>query len=216
MLAVAASVRPSSEDRYLLFLCPLSLNRPFFGCCWMPFPSSSLKMTSLRKTLHPLQSAAGDKENLVGPGRMLSIVDRDNLKASLREVNENDKTPDQAKLIKRKKTISKGVQAGKEKTASSSVTAEDLTTESDNVSENYWHSLAEQRRVALEVTLKENEALHKENEELTKKVTLLEEENRVAKELLQESETLVDVLKEMIGGGDDANESSIIDNSYEV
>lgn len=170
-------------------------------------------MTSLRKTLHPLQTAAGDKENLVGPGRMLSIIDRDNLKANLKEVNENEKTPDQAKLIKRKKTISKGSQAGKEKTASSSVTVEDLT--SDNVSENYWQSLAEKRRVALEMTLKENDELHLQNEELKKRVELLEEENRVAKELLQESETLVDVLKEMIHG-DDANESSIIDNSYEV
>lgn len=108
-------------------------------------------------------------------------------------MNENDKTPDQTKLIKRKKTVSKGVQAGKEKAASSSVTAEDLT--SDSASDNYWQSLAEQRRVALEVTLKENEALHHRNEELTKKVKLLEEENKVAKELLQESETLVDVLK---------------------
>lgn len=110
-----------------------------------------------------------------------------------REVNENDKTPDPSKLIKRKKTVSRAVQAGKEKGTSSTVTAEDLTSES--ASENYWQGLAEQRRVALEATLKENEALHQKNEELTKRVALLEEENQVAKELLQESETLVDVLK---------------------
>ncbi|KAK3910437.1 Geminin [Frankliniella fusca] len=169
-------------------------------------------MTSLRKTLHPLQTAAGDKENLVGPGRMLCIVDRDNLKGNLREVNENDKTPDQAKQLKRKKTTSKSVQASKEKSAA--VTAEDLT--SGTTSERYWESLAEQRRIALEATLKENEDLHHKNEELSKRVSVLEEENRIAKEMLRESETLVDVLKEMIGGDDTADESSFIDNSYEA
>ncbi|XP_026282039.1 geminin isoform X1 [Frankliniella occidentalis] len=169
-------------------------------------------MTGPRKTLHTLQTAAGDKENLVGPGRMLCIVDRDNLKGSLREVNENDKAQDQSKQLKRKKTTSRAVQAGKEKSAT--VTADDLTSES--TSERYWESLAEQRRIALEATLKENEELHYKNEELSKKVAILEEENHTAKELLRESETLVDVLKEMIGGDDTADESSLIDNSYEV
>lgn len=166
-------------------------------------------MTSLRKTLHPLQTAAGDKENLVGPGRMLSNID--NLKGNLREVNENDKTPDQSKLIKRKKTTGKAIQAGKEK--SSTVTAEDLT--SDAVSEKYWENLAEQRRIALEATLKDNKELVELNENLHKRVELLEEENAVLKEQLAQSDTLVDTLKEMIYN-DTADESSIIDNSYEV
>ena len=170
-------------------------------------------MTSVRKSLHPLQSAAGDKENLVGPGRMPLTFD--NLKGSLREVNENDKTPDaQSKLIKRKKTTNKGVQAG-HKSSSSSVSVEDLT--SDAVSQNYWEGLAEQRRIALESALKENQELHVLNEGLRKRVTLLEEENRIAKEMLTESETLVDVLKEMLVDADEtADENSLIDNSYEV
>ncbi|KAJ1522312.1 hypothetical protein ONE63_002609 [Megalurothrips usitatus] len=168
-------------------------------------------MTSLRKTLHPLQTAAGDKENLVGPGRMLSNID--NLKGNLREVNENDKTPDQSKLIKRKKTTGKAIQAGKEK--SSTVTAEDLTSGPDAVSEKYWENLAEQRRIALEATLKDNKELVELNENLHKRVELLEEENAVLKEQLAQSDTLVDTLKEMIYN-DTADESSIIDNSYEV
>lgn len=122
----------------------------------------------------------------------------------------------------------------------------------DSVSDSYWQSLAEQRRAALEVTLIENKELHRKNEELSRKVNILEEENRIAKEMLRESETLVDVLKvraqphswgkgslkllfyitvigwvffkwllcfyfqDMIDGDDTANESSIIDNSYEV
>lgn len=65
----------------------------------------------------------------------------------------------------------------------------------DAVSENYWEKLAEQRRLALEATLKENAELHTLNEDLRKRVTLLEEENEIAKEMLRESETLVDVLK---------------------
>lgn len=43
-----------------------------------------------------------------------------------REVNENEKTPDQSKLIKRKKTTSKV--GSKDKSSSATVTAEDLTS----------------------------------------------------------------------------------------
>ena len=69
----------------------------------------------------------------------------------------------------------------------------------------------------MESALKENQELHVLNEGLRKRVTLLEEENRIAKEMLTESETLVDVLKEMLVDADEtADENSLIDNSYEV
>jgi len=59
-------------------------------------------------------------------------------------------------------------------------------------SENYWELLAEQRRVALEETLQENEKLYK-------KIARLEEENKICKEMLKEQESLVDVLKVSLG-----------------
>ena len=55
-------------------------------------------------------------------------------------------------------------------------------------SENYWEVLAERRRIALEDALEDNK-------ELTERVEKLEEENRIYKEMLDESRTLVEVLQ---------------------
>lgn len=40
-------------------------------------------MKVVRKSLHPLQIAAGDKENLVGAGRMLPLANDKDLKAAV-------------------------------------------------------------------------------------------------------------------------------------
>lgn len=45
---------------------------------------SLFQMSRKEFSLHPLQEAAGEKGGLVGPGRMYSSVDRENLKGSLR------------------------------------------------------------------------------------------------------------------------------------
>lgn len=55
-------------------------------------------------------------------------------------------------------------------------------------SENYWEVLAERRRMALEDALEDNK-------ELTERVEKLEEENRIYKEMLEESRSLVEVLQ---------------------
>lgn len=73
------------------------------------------------------------------------------------------------------------------------VTEEDLTTEGEP-SELYWKGLAEQRRIALDISLKENEELHQ-------KVESLEEELSVARQMIDESKNLVEVLTEMIQEG---------------
>lgn len=75
------------------------------------------------------------------------------------------------------------------------VAEEDLTTEGEP-SDHYWKGLAEQRRVALEVSLKENEELHH-------KIDSLEEELNIARQMLDESKNLVEVLTEMIQEGND-------------
>lgn len=55
-------------------------------------------------------------------------------------------------------------------------------------SENYWEVLAERRRIALEDALEDNR-------ELVERVETLEEENRIYKEMLDESRALVEVLQ---------------------
>nr|CAD7264528.1 unnamed protein product [Timema shepardi] len=65
-------------------------------------------------------------------------------------------------------------------------------TEAAGPSEKYWEVLAERRRVALEETLKENQKLHDT-------IALLKEECSEYKQLLKDSEDLVETLKELLG-----------------
>lgn len=77
---------------------------------------------------------------------------------------------------------------------------EDLTTEGEP-SEGYWKTLAEKRRIALELALKENEELHDEKASLT-------EELNISRAMLEESKNLVELLTEIIqekeGGANDS------------
>lgn len=84
------------------------------------------------------------------------------------------------------------------------VTEEDLTTEGEP-SDGYWKVLAERRRIALDVSLKENEELHE-------KVASLEEELGIARAMLDESKNLVEVLTEMIQ--DPVNDSGLPNSVY--
>lgn len=74
------------------------------------------------------------------------------------------------------------------------ITEEDLTTEGEP-SEHYWKTLAERRRLALEETLTENHMLHD-------KVESLEQELNISRQMLDESNALVEVLNEMINAAD--------------
>lgn len=81
------------------------------------------------------------------------------------------------------------------------LTEEDLTTDGEP-SEHYWKGLAEQRRIALEHSLRENEELHN-------KVVNLEEELNIARQMIDESKNLVEVLTEMI---QDNNDSGMVND----
>lgn len=76
------------------------------------------------------------------------------------------------------------------KQALEKITEEDLTTE-DEPSEAYWKALAERRRIALDISLKENEELHE-------RVEQLEEELNVSRQMLDETKNLVEILTEML------------------
>lgn len=86
----------------------------------------------------------------------------------------------------------------------SRIAEHDITTEGEP-SEGYWKVLAEKRRVALDLSLKENEELHD-------KVVSLEEELTIARAMLDESKNLVEVLTEMIQ--DPGNDSGFPNSIY--
>lgn len=89
--------------------------------------------------------------------------------------------------------------------ASQKIIEEDLTTEGEP-SDGYWKTLAEKRRIALDISLKENEELHE-------KVTSLEEELVLSREMLEESKNLVELLTEIIQERDvGANDSGLPNN----
>ncbi|XP_058445152.1 geminin-like isoform X2 [Malaya genurostris] len=74
------------------------------------------------------------------------------------------------------------------------VTEEDLTS-LEGPSEAYWQILAERRRQALEESLAENLELHE-------KISSLEEELNLSREMLEEARNLVEVLTEMLQEGE--------------
>ncbi|KAL6265012.1 hypothetical protein P5V15_005104 [Pogonomyrmex californicus] len=106
------------------------------------------------------------------------------------------------KKQKKVTTSNKAVQTAQEERIK--IDVEDLTsTDLAGPSENYWQVQAERRRIALKDALEENK-------ELVTRLEKLEEENRLYKEMLDETRALVEVLQDMIG--DDRND---INNSLE-
>ncbi|RZF34355.1 hypothetical protein LSTR_LSTR008894 [Laodelphax striatellus] len=153
-----------------------------------------------RRTLHTLQEAAGDKENLVGGGKM--------------PVNGKDET----KVIKRAPSpaVKLGLIENKKQGKPSStqqqkkvITVEDLTSQA-GPSEHYWETLAERRRVACEKLLEENRML-------SERVALLEEENQQCKVLLEESKAVIDTLNEILKETNSTNlDSSLEDDEPSI
>lgn len=83
--------------------------------------------------------------------------------------------------MKRKQLEDKSVQTGE-----CTITAADLTSEEPSA--DYWKRLAEKREDLL------NESFQ-ENERLKETIDALQEENRICKEMLDESKNLVEVLQ---------------------
>lgn len=108
------------------------------------------------------------------------------------EINDSDG-------IKRKKACV-GCQTNLELHTLSQITEEDLTTTGEP-SDGYWKTLAEQRRIALDVSLKENEELHG-------RVHCLEEELNVSRAMLEETQNLVEVLSELVQEQDENIDSN--------
>ncbi|KAI4456643.1 geminin [Holotrichia oblita] len=126
------------------------------------------------------------QENVTNTRKTLKVLqqtatDKENLTG--RSIfKENKMAVDQE--VKRKKLIHKSIQ-----TEDLKIDSDDLTN--DEPSENYWRITAEKREEALNNSLQENARLQD-------KVHNLEEENRICKEMLNESKSLINVLQEII------------------
>lgn len=92
--------------------------------------------------------------------------------------------------IKRKKLVTHACQTDPELLALAKITEEDLTTDGEP-SEGYWKVLAEKRRVALDLSLRENEVLYEE-------VNGLRDQLELSNQMLDESKNLVEILTEML------------------
>ncbi|GBP61325.1 Geminin [Eumeta japonica] len=146
----------------------------------------SLEKDSLkggRKTLKTLQHTAVENENLVGRGAK-------NLKHQL-------SPPPVDVEAKRKNLNHKETQAD----FINKVTEQDLTNP-DGPSEKYWELLAKKRQVALQEALEENKTL----QELVDK---LKEENAALKQMLEEANSFVEIVKQELA--DSANDDTGID-----
>lgn len=123
---------------------------------------------------------------------MLTNLLQSLLNFSETEINDSD-------VIKRKKNCV-GCQTNLELHTLSQITEEDLTT-TQEPSDGYWKVLAEQRRHALDLSLKENEELHG-------RVHNLEEELNVSRAMLEETQNLVEVLSELVQEQDEIVDSN--------
>ncbi|CAH0398441.1 unnamed protein product [Chilo suppressalis] len=148
---------------------------------------------STRKSLKTLQHSAGDRENLVG--RPVK-----NLKHQLSQESPIDVE------IKRKNISTKETQANLD----TKICVDDLTNP-EGASEKYWKILAEKRQVALQEALDENQKLLKIIEDL-------KEENKLTKQMLEEANSFIEVVKEELANnsndtGIDVNDVSTADET---
>ncbi|CAB3236739.1 unnamed protein product [Arctia plantaginis] len=149
-----------------------------------------------RKSLKTLQHTAADRENLVGrPSK------------SLKHQLSHDSQVEVE--VKRKNSSTKETQANLD----SKITVDDLINP-EGPSEKYWEILAEKRQVALQEALDENEKLRKIIEDL-------KEENAMFKQMLDEANSFVEVIKEELANtskddtGIDVNDVSTADETAE-
>ncbi|CAH2048511.1 unnamed protein product, partial [Iphiclides podalirius] len=124
-----------------------------------------------RRSLKTLQHTANDRENLVG--RPSKSLKHQLSQESLLDVE-----------VKRKNLSSKETQVNLD----SKISASDLTNPK-GASEKYWQILAGKRQIALQEALEENEKLRKIIEEL-------KQENILFKQMLEEANSFVEVIKE--------------------
>ncbi|XP_067679533.1 geminin-like [Haliotis asinina] len=169
-----------------------------------------------RKTLQTLQLSALGEKNLSGKG--ICRTDNGKNKKRIKPSNERvkvfeDENPPPATAP----LITQATQTETDEDHTNNKDELDNLADADqdalelmsgeNVPENYWRLLAEERRNALNDTLEENEQLHKE-------VDSLREENEKLSELASKAEYLSSVLQSVIS--DEEDNDSVDDEDYKT
>ncbi|KAK3091969.1 hypothetical protein FSP39_024089 [Pinctada imbricata] len=155
-----------------------------------------------RKTLQVLQVSANDNQILVGKDNIITAKnEKGKSNSHLKKIVPKQKPvsvfEDPAEHLRRKSYDDKAVQTEKERMKRLSEAGEDIDQEvfelmvQEEVPESYWKEVAEQRRVALNDSLHENEMLHKEIEDL-------KDENSKLTVMASKADYFADVIQGML------------------
>lgn len=175
---------------------------------------------TIRRTLGILQPSAVDHEGLVGSGGKISI-DKQKLDTKRRRLNFDleNKPPNSIGGSKKEKECRTPVCSSHKEGLSGSLAdtcqkpivvsqeAYDFMLR-DDATESYWKQLAEERRVALEKALQENQRLHENLE-------ILEAENKHLQKIADQCAELADIVKTLTAdaGDDDDFSDETLDQS---
>ncbi|CAL1682527.1 unnamed protein product [Lasius platythorax] len=161
---------------------------------------------NVRKSLQVLQPAATDKETLVRADRILRCMQqsKERIKKDVTFKTYRTKTKKSAPKCKKVTSENKATQTAREEKII--IKIEDLTS-TVNPGKNYWQVLAERREMnELVDALEENKKLLQHVQEGNKKFLLntekLREECHICKEMLDETRTLIEELREEMIGND--------------
>ncbi|XP_046550320.1 geminin-like [Haliotis rubra] len=169
-----------------------------------------------RKTLQTLQLSAIGEKNISGKG--INRTDNGKNKKKIKPSNERVKVfEDENPPLISAPLITQATQTETDEDHTNNRDGLDDLAEADrealelmsgeNVPENYWRLLAEERRNALNDTLEENEQLHKE-------VDSLRDENEKLSDLASKAEYLSSVLQSVIS--DEEDNDSVDDEDYKT
>ncbi|KPJ20133.1 Geminin [Papilio machaon] len=134
-----------------------------------------------RRSLRTIQSTATDTENLVGKPS----------NSPKHQLSRESPVLDIAPPVKRKSPSHKKVQANLD----DKVSVDDLTNPK-TASKNYWKALATKSQAALQEALSQNEKLHETIEELKEEIVKL-------REMLEEANAFVEVVKDLTNNTND-------------
>ncbi|XP_071835498.1 uncharacterized protein [Apostichopus japonicus] len=160
---------------------------------------------SQRKSLQQLQPSAGDDSKLVGKdGFVRSVNQKPRTPKRKRDGDGEKPAKRHAKFIakpSKKFSVYKDITAEGSKSSGETVAQKTKKTPEEEayelmvqeeIPEKYWEDIAEERRVALENTLNENERLHTE-------VNDLKEENQRLKVTADQAVYLAEVVQDLLG-----------------
>nr|AFB70998.1 Geminin [Lytechinus pictus] len=159
--------------------------------------SDSSSSPSRRKSLQLLQPVAGDQSQLVGSDGVIRLTNQVNKTPKRKFACDGKSQPRKVfrpDVGKNFTIFEDGSSSSSSSSSSQMPSAEqetiDMMTEAEPTGK-YWEELSEERRVALEETLKENEKLFIENQEL-------KEENSKLQVMADQAEYLADVVETLM------------------